>query len=157
MLKVVYTVFLAIMVALFVGLGVETFYPSPKAPEWPTELQFAKGDPSTYTTEQRAVQEKYDSEQKDFREANKKYSLNASMIVIAASIILLILSLTALHSLALISDGVLLGGVLTLLYGIIRGFMSENNKYQFVVVTIGLIIALILGYLRFIKPEKKTA
>jgi hypothetical protein len=48
-----------------------------------------------------------------------------------------------------------MGGVFTLLYGIVRGFMSENDKYRFLVVTIGLIIAIVLGYIRFIKPEKK--
>lgn len=154
MIKLVYTVFLAIMVALFVGLGVQTFYPAPKMPEWPTELQFAKGDPSTYTADQQAIQRKFDQEQKDYRDQNKKYSLNASIIIVIASIVLLSLSLTLLHPLILISDGVLMGGVFTLLYGIIRGFMSENDKYQFVVITLGLIIAITLGYIRFTKPEK---
>lgn len=155
MLRLVYTVFLAIMVALFVGLGIEAFYPSPKFPEYPTELQYTKGDIRDFTSEQRAIQEKYDKEQKDYREVQKKYSLNASIIIIIASIALLALSLTVLHPLILISDGVLMGGVFTLLYGIARGFMSENDKYRFMVVTIGLVIAVLLGYIRFIKPEKK--
>ena len=49
----------------------------------------------------------------------------------------------------------LFGGLLTLGYGIIRGFMSNESKYQFIVVTVGLIITFILGYLKFLKPNRK--
>jgi len=54
----------------------------------------------------------------------------------------------------MIADGILLGGVFTTAYGIIRGFMSDSSQFRFLVVTMGLLIALILGYVKFIRPSK---
>jgi hypothetical protein len=54
----------------------------------------------------------------------------------------------------MIADGILLGGVFTTIYGIIRGLMSEDTKFRFIIVTVGLIIALVLGYIKFIKNKE---
>lgn len=53
----------------------------------------------------------------------------------------------------------MLGGLFVLLYSLGRGFASENSKYVFVVVTVGLVTVLYLGYHRFVKahvPVDKT-
>lgn len=67
------------------------------------------------------------------------------------------MSLTVVKNLIYIADGVLLGGVLTLLYSIVRGFGSQDTMFRFVVVSIGLVIALLLGYIKFIKPNKNQS
>jgi hypothetical protein len=53
-----------------------------------------------------------------------------------------------------IADGVLLGGVLTLTYSIVRGFNTNDDIYRFLVVGAGLAAAMILGYLKFVKNIK---
>ena len=58
-------------------------------------------------------------------------------------------------SILFIADGLLLGGVLTLLYSVIRGFGTEDNMFRFVVVSVGFAISLFLGYVKFIQPAKK--
>jgi hypothetical protein len=68
---------------------------------------------------------------------------------------MLIISLTLFKKILLIADGVLLGSVFTLIYGIIRGFNSGNNIFRFIVVSIGLAVSLFLGYIKFIKTSKK--
>lgn len=152
-LKLIYTVFLALLVALFVGLGIDAFYPGPKSPDYPTELNLQKPDCEDYT-KTKAVQEKYDREQKEFNDKSKAYNRNVSLISILAAILILIASFAFISKIKMIADGVLLGGVFTTAYSIIRGLMSEDSRFRFLVVTLGLLIALILGYVKFIKPKE---
>jgi hypothetical protein len=98
--------------------------------------------------------EKYDKEQKDFQLQSKNYNRNVSIIALVASIVVVIASLTFFKTLLLIADGLLLGGVLTLLYSVIRGFDTDDNMFRFIVVSIGLLISLVLGYVKFIQPSK---
>ncbi len=153
MLKVLYTIFLAIMLAFFIGLGIEAFYPGPKAPEYPTSLEGEKVA-SELSPEEKQVQETFDRDQKTWLEDNRVHSRNTSIIAVAISVLILVLSLTALAKIDIMSDGFMLGGLLTLLYGIIRGFESDNSKFRFVMVSVGLAVALILGYVKFIKPKE---
>jgi len=155
-IKIIYTIFLGILLALFVGLGIDAFYPGPREPEYPVELQVEK--PTIQMDgedELKTVREDYTKKTNEFREKSKIYNRNVSIISLMAAIVLLILSLTYLSKIQIIADGLLLGGVFTVIYSIIRGLMSENSQFRFIVVTAGLVIALVLGYLKFIKKEKK--
>lgn len=164
-IKIIYTVFLGLLVALFVGVGIAAFYPAPKPPEYPVALE--KGPPpvseTTETAAQKAERVKYEKALEKNREADKAfqkknaiYSRNASIISLVAAILVLIISLTLLTKIPILSDGLLLGGVLTVLYSIILGFGSDDEKYRFILVSVGLIIALVLGYIKFIKPSTET-
>ncbi len=161
MIKIVYTIFLGILLALFVGITVSTFYP---APEYPEQTKFADVRPipmvsgdvpasTDETAEQKADREAFDQYQEDL----SVYNRNTFAIVLACSIVMLILSLAFMKQIDIIADGVLLGGALTLLYAIARGLMSDEGMVRFVVVLIGLIIALALGYIKFIHQERKAA
>ncbi|MBI4708913.1 MAG: hypothetical protein HY764_01760 [Candidatus Portnoybacteria bacterium] len=153
-IKLIYTLFLALMVALFVGFGIDAFYESPKSPDYPLELQLMeKSANCELTQEAKAAQIRSNDEQKAFEEAFKIYNRNVSIITLIAAIIILICSLTLLTKIQMIADGILLGGVLTTAYSIIRGLMSANSQFRFIIVVVGLIIALTLGYIKFIRPR----
>jgi hypothetical protein len=160
-LKFIYTLFLGILLALFVGLGVAAFYEQPKAPEYPSTLRYAeplgKDQQATISAQQRQDQIKYDKDFKDYQQKIEIYNRNVSIICLVAAILFLSVSLLFLKDLLLISDGLLLGGIFTILYSIVRGFSTNDNKFHFVIVTIGLLIALVLGYIKFIKPIKPTS
>ena len=155
-LKFVYTLFIGILLTAFVGVGIEAFHPSPTPPEYPSALKIPRegGLSGPVFQEMKSEQEKYDNLFSTFREKQKIYNRNVSIISIIVSVLTLIVSLTLFKKILLIADGLLLGGVLTLFYSIIRGFDSGNNMFRFIVVSIGLVIALALGYLKFIKPSK---
>jgi hypothetical protein len=55
-----------------------------------------------------------------------------------------------------IGDGVTLGAVFTLFYGLIRAFMSNNEQFRFVAVAIGLAIVLTLVYWRFVRSSQSN-
>ncbi|PIS07906.1 hypothetical protein COT78_00970 [Candidatus Berkelbacteria bacterium CG10_big_fil_rev_8_21_14_0_10_43_13] len=153
MIKALYKLFLGLLVALFIGFGISVFYSAPKMPDYPTTLENVGS--SVPTLAQQKINRDYDKQQKVYQTDVAKYNRNVSAIVICASVVLLILSLTVLINVAIIGDGILLGGIFTLSYGIIRAFMSESNKYQFGAVTVGLIVALILGWWKFLRAEKR--
>lgn len=151
-LKLVYTFFLGLLIAVFVGVGISTFYETPEAPEYPLEAEYYEREP---TSEELEAQKQYDEEYDEFVETNlQPYNRNVSIIVIIAAVMLLALSIIYDEKLEIISDGVMLGGLFTLMYGIGRGFASENTKYVFVIVTVSLGVVLYLGHNRFISKEK---
>lgn len=154
MIEALYKLFIALMIALFVGFGISVFYPGPTAPDYPTGLVNKSSDELTVAEQE--AQTDYDNQSKIYQDDFAVYSRTVSVVAIIFSVLLLIVSLTLLSGVAVINDGVLFGGIFTLLYGIIRSFMSESSKVQFSAVTVGLVIALVLGYLRFVRPAPKT-
>lgn len=158
-LKYIYTLFLGILLATFVGVGIAAFYPAPKYPEYPPNYYQVKpvmeGEDSTQAALLRKQNEESYQVSQEFQKLSAEYSRNVSVMSLAAAIAILLISLTIVRNLAYIADGVLLGGVLTLLYSIIRGFGAQDEKFRFVVVSIGLIIALALGYLKFLRGNTK--
>ena len=153
-IKLIYTLFLALLIAFFVGLGIDAFYPGPEPPQYPLELDAVKPG-CEETIEQQTIREEFNQAQRKYMEEAKPYSRNVSIISLLASIIILVSSLTLLSKIKMLADGILLGGVFTTVYSIIRGLMSENSQFRFLIVTIGLIIAIILGYIKFIRPKEK--
>jgi hypothetical protein len=144
-LKIVYTFFLGFMLALFVGLGISTFYTGPKSPEYPITME-TKVEQTPADTEKIR---KYEQESRDYQERSQEYSRNVSIIALISAVILLAVSLVLEKVNIVIANGVLLGGLFTLIYSIIRGFASQDSKMTFITVSIGLVIALYLGYRRF--------
>ena len=154
-IKIIYTFFLALLIALFVGLGIDAFYPGPEYPKYPSALSVSDGK-CEESPEHKALREDYDRKQEEFENKSKLYNRNVSIVSLSAAIIVLILSLTFLSKIKMIADGILLGGVFTTAYSIIRGLMSEDSRFRFLIVTIGLLIALILGYIKFIRPRENN-
>ncbi|MGZ6005719.1 MAG: hypothetical protein ACXWLH_06275 [Candidatus Saccharimonadales bacterium] len=153
-LKLVYTFFLGLLLAIFVGVGIATFYPGPTAPKYPTEL-------NTYgkelTAQEVQVQRAFDKRNEQYQEAMKPYNRNVSIITLIAAVIFLAISLLIEQNMKVIADGVMFGGHFTLIYSIGRGFASENSKYVFVVVSVSLVIVLYLGYHRFVRERASLA
>lgn len=156
-MQIIYMVFLGILIAIFCGLGISTFYESPKAPEYPQVLQVEqyKTEPTEQTDEELAALKDFDEEQRQYEEAMKPYARNVSIIALVLAVVALALSLTVLIRWEVIANGVLLGGVFTLAYSIIMGMMTEDTRFRFFLVTAGVIITLVLGYIKFIKPSQE--
>jgi predicted histidine transporter YuiF (NhaC family) len=152
LLRVIYTVFLALLISLFFGLGVAAFYPRPKAPEYTPVMK----EIDSKTVEAQNEQDlKYQQEQSDYQTVRKQYDRNVSMITLGLAVLAQIVSLLFLNKILIISDGLMLGGVFTLVYSIILGFSTEDARYRFVIVSVGLLITLGLGYIKFIKPNQE--
>lgn len=143
MLRYIYIFFVAIFLAVFIGLGIAVFYPEPQAPEGP---QFYGKELTPAEQEQMHA---FDIKQHAYEQELWVYNRNVSLIAISCAVILLVVALVATRWLGILSNGLLLGGIFTLVYGVGRGMITDNNKYRFLVAATGLAITLGLGYLKF--------
>lgn len=150
-LRLIYTFFVGILLAIFVGVGINTFYVPPTAPKYPAELNAYSKEP---TAEQVAAEREFNRKNERYQEILKPYNRNVSMMTLVAAVVLLVGSMLSQKRIRLLADGIMLGGLITLLYSIGRGFASENSKYVFAIVTISLILVLYLGYYRFVRDHK---
>jgi hypothetical protein len=155
-LKAVYTVFLGVIIALFVGLGIRTFYAPPEVPQFPVETIFEKTNPTdAELAKQREVQIQQEAAFREYEEASDIYNRNVTIAALISSVVLLGLSLMVERRNRVLANGVMLGSLFTLLYSITRSFMSGNTTLSFIVVTVALAIVLFLGYKRFFQPREK--
>ena len=151
LLRALYAIAIASLVVAFVGFGISAFYHAPNYPSgYPNEAQRTK--PENRTPEQEQKIEEFHQKEKAFREAQSTYNLVVASISIGVAVLLLVGSIVWLSSLAVIGDGVALGAVFTLFYGLIRAFMTNNETFRFVAVAIGLVIVVALVYWRFVRP-----
>jgi hypothetical protein len=150
-LRLIYTFFVGIFLALFVGVGINTFYEPPAPPKYPIELNTLGKEP---TAAQITVQREFDRKNEKYQEVLKPYNRNVSVMTLAAAVALLVGSVLTQKRIRLLADGIMLGGLFTLLYSIGRGFASDNSKYVFGIVTVGLIIVLYLGYYRLVRDRQ---
>lgn len=153
-LRISYTVFLGLLLATFVGVGIAAFYKAPKMPEQdvvarPVMIE----DDSTKSAQVSKEDIRYQREWKEFNDKQKIYDRNVSATALGFSVVYIVLGLLFFKQIFIISDGLVLGGVFTLLYSIARGFNSQDEMFRFFVVTVGLIIALFLGYTKFVKQN----
>lgn len=80
-------VFIGVLLATFVGVGIAAFYPGPKRPEPPLSIKYCNGEVAKEAlnlAEVRAEQEKFDAEEKIYEEKSQKYNRDVSLISISA-------------------------------------------------------------------------
>lgn len=153
LLPLLYSFFLGILLALFVGIGVSTFYEAPPAPEYPIQLQ----DGKELTETDRQLEREFEEKRRAYDEELQPYNRNVSIITLGASVLFLIISMVFGKHLRVIADGIMMGGLFTLIYSIGRGFASGDTKYMFVTISVGLVVVIFLGYRRFIAHDQHPA
>lgn len=157
LLRYGYILFISILLATFVGVGIAAFYKGPKMPEYPSRLNVAPLEAPEKLEEDRnrqiAEQEQYDRELREYQQKNEEYNKNVSIIALVAAVAFVLAGLVLARNILLISDGLLLGGIFTLVYSIIRGFGANDDIFRFLVVSAGLFIALVIGYIKFVKAS----
>ena len=125
------------MISVFVGLGIDAFYPEPAYPEMPADLKvysvpLEQSEQNTSEAERILnSQKEYDKQVAEYQKDQNTYNRNVSIIALIASVIALSISLVLAHKLLILADGVLLGGVFTLLYSVARVFGSGDDKVRF--------------------------
>lgn len=164
-LQTIFSFFLGLMVTAFIGVGVYTFYPPPEE-RFSDEIQTLYRqqedvqnfkDESQLTpaerTKLRAIQDdirKIEDQQAASREV---WGRNTSIILIAFATVVMSVSLVRADQLRVISNGLLLGGLFTMLYGTGWIIATGTSQARFWVMTVALLITLGLGYLKFVRSK----
>src|SRR3954447_2711642 len=106
-LKAVYTVFLGVIIALLVGLGIRTFYAPPEVPEYPVEMIFEKPNPTDEElAKQREVQMEQEAAFREYEKASDIYNRNVTISALISSVALLGLSLVVEKRNRVLANGV---------------------------------------------------
>jgi len=175
-IKVLYCVFLGALVSLFVGWAVTALYPTP---QWETEYpgieQYESGVPEPSEVnlagltpaERKAKLQQYEVKRKEYevRDAKRaklqtalskkveRHDRNVSLISLLVAVAVMAFSVGLSAKLPVISEGLLLGGLFTLIYSIGWSF-ARSPKIAVIPVGVGLIVTIALGYKRFVRPAK---
>jgi hypothetical protein len=170
-MQAIFAVFLGLIVTAVVGVGVYTFHPNPAdaTQEQVDELYQERGrvdgcggsTPSQcrswdqLSAAERAQIEAIDAQVQSLQEQAQSerdsWSQSTSIVLITIATFLMATSLLLRESLTVISSGILLGGLFTMLYGVGWGIASGNSLTRFVVLVVALLVSLGLGYLAFVR------
>lgn len=164
-LRTIFSFFLGLMLVAFAGVGVYTFYPPPE--EFSTQIRelnrreeiIRDSRPADQLTEEdraqiREVNQERYALQDALREAQRPWGRTTSIILMVTATLAMAVSLIRAGQLPVISNGLLLGGVFTMLYGVGWIIATDVSKARFAVMAIALAITLALGYLRFVRTGK---
>ncbi len=164
-LRTIFSFFLGLMLTAFAGVGVYTFYPPPD--QFDTQIRelnrreemIRDSRPADQLTEEdraqiREVNEQRYALQDARRDAQRPWGRTTSIILMVTATLAMAVSLVRADQLPVISNGLLLGGVFTMLYGVGWIIATDVSKARFLVMAIALAITLALGYLRFVRSGR---
>ncbi len=149
-LRPLYALAIALLVVAFVGFGISAFYEEPRYPAFPAGIE--EGPGVEMTSEEKRKMAEYRERERAYGEAYSDYNLVVACVSVGISVVLLVGSLARMGGLPVIGEGTTLGAVLTLFYGLIRAFMTDDEFVRFGAVAVGLAILLALVYRKFPRP-----
>ena len=161
-LRTIFSFFLGLMLSAFVGVGVYTFHPPPE--QFDSQIRDlsrreqairASRSPDQLTVADRDQIQEIDRQRSKLvdatAEARKPWGRSTSMILIVFATLAMAVSLVRADQLPVISNGMLLGGLFTMLYGVGWIVATDTSITRFLVMTAALVITLGLGYVRFVR------
>ncbi len=170
-LQAIFAVFLGLMITAVVGVGVYTFHPNP-GEETQEQIQALQDERyaidgcntgqcrswEQLTAAEQAQIKAIDAEvtmlQRVAEERSSQWRMSTSVILIVIATMLMGLALALGDSVFVLSNGILLGGLFTMLYGVGWGLASGNSVTRFLVLVAALGVSLVLGYLKFVRGRR---
>ena len=175
-LQAIFAVFLGLMITAVVRVGVYTFHANPaeatqeqiddlyqqraeiegcgtkdigggQCRSW-EQLTSAEQDQIT------AIDAQVTQLQETAQEQRSEWAQSTSVILIVMATALMAVSLVLGDSVTVLSNGILLGGLFTMLYGVGWGLASGNSITRFLVLVAALVVSLVLGYLKFVRGRR---
>lgn len=171
-LQFIFSLFLGVLLVVVVGVGVWTFYSEPDLSDDPAQervdelmreqdriYRASEGKVLTPAQEKRveAINEEMEDLQKDLQSSRDDWARNTSIILLAFATVLMAISLTLPEAMKVFSNGLLLGGMFTLIYGTGWSFAGGDSRARFWVVLVALLLSVGFGYLRFIRSKAAKA
>lgn len=162
-LQTIFSIFLGLMVAAFVGVGVYTFYPPPQQ-DFTRQIEDLNREeqamrnrqaPDELTAADRERIQALTDERNSLIDASnvgrQSWGRATSIVLIVFATLAMAVSLVRADQLPVISNGLLLGGVFTMVYGVGWIVATDTSVARFFVMTAALAITLALGYVRFVR------
>lgn len=168
-LQGIFAVFLGLILTAFIGVGLYTFYPPPDAQfsdrlrELNREEQAIRSlkAPGDLTDQDRArlqsLMEERNRTQDAARQASAPWGRNTSILLIVFATLVMAISLIRADQLPVLNNGLLVGGIFTMIYGVGLIIATNTSIARFIVITAALAITIGLGYMRFVSRRRQPA
>lgn len=166
-LQTIFSFFLGLMVLAFIAVAVNTFYQSPSdrhqkemqsIDQRLAQLEGKQPGGSGLSSSDQAELTKLRAQQMDLQNRvqseMESWSLNTSIILIVYATLVMGVSLIRSEQLRVISNGLLLGGLFSMLYGAGWVIFSGQGVARFVVIVFAFAITIGLGYAKFVRGRK---
>jgi hypothetical protein len=166
-LQTIFSFFLGLMVLAFVGVGANTFYPSP-AEQHEQQLQdltrqrdevHVRAEGHDLDTAQQAEMDRIIAEENALRrtidDEMKGWARITSIILVVLATLVMSVSLVRGEQLRVLGNGLLLGGLFTMVYGVGWVVFSGSSVTRFVVMAFALAVAIGLGYVKFVRRRAR--
>lgn len=142
--RILYILALALLTVMTVGFGVVTFYPGPTMPEYPITAPKISAPSATPTAaEQQAeidTQNRYQADQKAYTVANKAHARIELSIVTGIGVLILLAGLVAAAAPDVLRVGLMLGGIFTVVWGLIANANAAGSGVMFAVAALAMVI-----------------
>jgi hypothetical protein len=173
-LQTIFSFFLGLMVVAVVGIGVNTFYEAPEQ-QYQTRLsELNREREELYRGNEAAEKGTGDLSAADRKRANEidretsdiyaeiekavpAWARNTSIVLIVFATVVMGISLVRSDQLRVISNGLLLGGLFTMVYGVGMAIFSGESIARFAVIVFALLVTVGLGYLKFVSGREEHA
>ena len=156
-LQVIFSFFLGLMVTAFIGVGVNTFLPAPET-EYEDRLDdlYREQEDIEDREQLQEIREEIRQLEEELQPEFEKWARNTSIILILLATLAMGVSLVRSEQLRIISNGLLLGGVFTMLYGTGWVIASGSSVARFAVMAFALLVTFALGYARFVRGRQPS-
>lgn len=145
----VYTLLIGASVALFVGLGIWTFYSGPKMPEYPNGPVYYTAEPTKEQQKQmQDNQQKFDKAFKQYQNDQKPYQRNVSAIALAAGVVFFVAGLALISRNDIVGEGLALGGAFSEVYAAVRAVSPQSKPLVFASICLILVMLVLLSFFR---------
>lgn len=154
-LKFVYVLAVAAFIPMAAGFGIAAFYKGPQPPQ-PSGLERpgpvkpppdSQPSPADEAARQKQ-QDEYNKLWEAYNQARIAHSRNVFIIAGAVGVAVMVAGLLLSSAVDSIRSGLVLGGTITAVYGAGQYFPSAPDTTRFIIVTVGLVILLAVGYQR---------
>jgi hypothetical protein len=143
--------------------GIEQ-YPSEPIPPSTEELNILSAEDATARMEEfasnraeyREWETNHEAMEAEFKKMTDKQGLTVAMISMLIAVVLVAVSLWYSGRLQVITEGMLLGGIFTLIYSLGWCFVRAQN-IAVISVGISLVVTIVIGYIKFVQQPEKIA
>ncbi|MDJ0918557.1 MAG: hypothetical protein QNJ05_12385 [Woeseiaceae bacterium] len=160
-LPLIFAFFLGLMVTAFIGVGVYTFFPDELQAYdkeirllWDNQQMILEGRGAEGLTEDEealvaSLKEQLRETEAEKEQIRQAWARTTSIILVVLATLVMGTSFIFADRIRVIGNGLLLGGVFTMLYGTGWILASGASQARFWVMAFALIVTLSLGYARF--------
>lgn len=166
-LQTIFSFFLGLMVVALVGVGTNTLLPSPSE-KYNEQLQGLNRQIESYyskssgeldltaaeQTELDALQDELIALNATVEAETRDWARTSSIILVIFATLVMSISLIRSEQLKVLSNGLLLGGIFTMVYGAGWAVFSGSSPIRLAVIAFALVVTIGLGYLKFVRGRK---